>query len=156
MKDLLKTNCYDVQETIIIVGSCLASMQPNVYKKLEEISSNIYDVCLEKEHLNMIVTKIIGMLARKKVKNIIFATVDKSPHCIQLHYVIKELENAIDISNIQFKNYVAVDNKLIEIPLEIINLSKNLSKLKEENSTIRNFRIVQKEGNREVSRNVAH
>ena len=92
MKDLLKTNCYDVQETMIIVG----------------------------------------MVARKKVKNIIFATVDKSPHCIQLHYVIKELENAIDISNIQFKNYVAVDNKLIEIPLEIISLSKNLSKLKEE------------------------
>ena len=131
MKDLLKTNCFDVQETMIIVGSCLESMQPKAYKELEEISSNIYDVCLEKEHLNMIVTKIIGMVARKKVKNIIFATVDKSPHCIQLHYVIKELENAIDISNIQFKNYVAVDNKLIEIPLEIISLSKNLSKLKE-------------------------
>ena len=28
-------------------------------------------------------------------------------------------------------NYVAVDNKLIEIPLNIISLSKNLSKLKE-------------------------
>ncbi len=131
MKDLLKTNCYDTQETMIIVGSCLESMQPNAYKELEEISSNIYDVCLEKEHLNMVVSKIIGMIARKKVKNIIFATVDKSPHCIQLHYVIKELENAIDISNIQFKNYVAVNNKLIEIPLEIISLSKNLSELKE-------------------------
>ena len=44
MKDFLKTNCYDVQETMIIVGSCLKSMQPNAYKKLEEISSNIYDV----------------------------------------------------------------------------------------------------------------
>lgn len=106
-------------------------MQPNAYKELEEISTNIYDVCLEKEHLNMIVTKIIGMIARKKVKNLIFATVDKSPHCVQLHYVVKELQNAIDISNIKIVNYVAVDNKLIEIPLEIISLSKNLSKLKE-------------------------
>ena len=44
MKDLLKTNCYDVQETMIIVGSCLENMQPNAYKKLKEISSNIYDV----------------------------------------------------------------------------------------------------------------
>lgn len=131
MKDLLKTNCFDIQETMIIVGSCLKSMQPNAYKELEEISTNIYDVCLEKEHLNMIVTKIIGMIARKKVKNLIFATVDKSPHCVQLHYVVKELQNAIDISNIKIVNYVAVDNKLIEIPLEIISLSKNLSKLKE-------------------------
>lgn len=78
----------------------------------------------------MVVTKIIGMLARGKVKKVIFATVDKSPHCIQLHYVIKELENAMDISNIEIINYVAVDNQLIEIPLEVISLSKNLSKLK--------------------------
>lgn len=106
-------------------------MQPKAYKELEKISSNIYDVCLEKEHLNMVVTKIIGMVARGKIKKLVFATVDKSPHCVQLHYVIKELENAIDISNIEIINYVAVDNKLIEIPIEIISLSKNLSKLKE-------------------------
>lgn len=71
------------------------------------------------------------MLTRGKVKKIIFATVDKSPHCVQLHYVIKELENAIDISNIEIINYVAVNDKLNEIPLEVISLSKNLSKLKE-------------------------
>ena len=50
---------------------------------------------------------------------------------MQLHYVIKELENAIDISNIEIINYVAVNDKLNEIPLEVISLSKNLSKLKE-------------------------
>lgn len=131
MKDLLKTNCFDTQETMIIVGSCLESMQPEAFKELEKNSNNIYDVCLEKEHLNMVVTKVIGMLARKKIKRLIFATVDKSPHCVQLHYVLKELENSIDISNIEIKNYVAVDNKLIEIPIEIIGLSKNLAKLKE-------------------------
>lgn len=139
MKDLLKTNCFDIQETMIIVGSCLKSMQPNAYKQLEQISSNIYDVCLEKEHLNMVVTKIIGMLARGKMKNLIFATVDKSPHCVQLHYIIKELENAIDISNIKIKNYVAVNDSLIEIPLEVISLSKNLSKLKEKNERKNNI-----------------
>ena len=131
MQDLLKTNCFDVKETMIIVGSCLERMQPNAYKKLEQISTNIYDVCLEKEHLNMVVTKIIGMIARGKIKKMIFATVDKSPHCIQLHYVVKELENAVDISKIEIINYVATDNKLIEIPIEVISLSKNLSKLKE-------------------------
>ena len=131
MKDLLKTNVFDVQETMIIVGSCLNRMHPEAYRELEQISSNIYDVCLEKEHMNMVVTKIIGMVARGKIKKLVFATVDKSPHCVQLHYIIKELENAIDISNIEIINYVAVNNELIEIPIEIISLSKNLSKLKE-------------------------
>lgn len=131
MKDLLKTNCFDVTETMIIVGSCMEQMQPKAFEELKNISNNIYDVCLEKDHLNMVVTKIIGMLARGKVKKLIFASVDKSPHCVQLHYVVKELENAIDLSNIEIVNYVAVDNKLIDIPIDVISLSKNLSKLKE-------------------------
>lgn len=130
MKDLLKTNVFDVEEIMIVVGSCLSSMQPKAYEELEKISNNIYEVCLEKEHMNMVVTKIIGMLARGKVKELIFATVDKSPHCVQLHYVVKELENAINLENINIKNYVAVDNRLVEIPMEIIGLSKNLAKLK--------------------------
>ena len=50
-----------------------------------------------------------------------------------MHYVVKELENAIDLSNIEIVNYVAVDDKLVEIPIDIISLSKNLSKLKEKN-----------------------
>lgn len=131
MKDLLKTNCFDVEETMIIVGSCIQNMQPKAYEELLKISNNIYEVCLEKEHLNMVVTKIIGMLARGKIKRLIFATIDKSPHCIQLHYVVKELENAISLDNIEIINYVAVDNKLVEIPIEVIGISKNLSKLKE-------------------------
>lgn len=131
MKDLLKTNCFDTQETMIIVESCLESMQPEAFKELEKISNNIYEVCLEKEHLNMVVTKLIGMVARENIKKLIFATIDKSPHCVQLHYVIKELENAMDLSNIEIINYVAVNNKLVEIPIEVISISKNLSKLKE-------------------------
>ncbi len=134
MKELLKTNCFDTEETMIIVGSCLKNMAPNAFKQLEEISSNIYEVCLEETHLNMVVTKIIGMVARKNIKKLIFATVDKSPHCIQLHYVVKELENAIDLKEIEIINYVAQNDKLNEIPLEIIGLSKNLSKLKEKYS----------------------
>ncbi len=131
MKELLKTNCFDTSETMVIMGSCLPSMQPVAYKQLKEISESIYEVCLEETHLNMVVTKIIGMIARKKVKRLIFATVDKSPHCIQLHYVVKELENMMSLENIQIENYVAKDNQLIKIPIEIISLSKDLSRLKE-------------------------
>ena len=79
----------------------------------------------------MVVTKMVGMVARKGIKKLVFATVDKSPHCVQLHYIVKELENAMDLSDIEIVNYVAVDNKLVEIPLEVIGLSKNLAKLKD-------------------------
>ncbi len=129
MKEVMKANIYDVDDTIIIVGSCLRNMQPQGFEKLESISSNIYDLCLEETHINMAITKIGGMLRTGKVHNIIFATVDRSPHCIQMHYIQDELRKMMNIDNIKITNYVVVDNELVEIKPEIISLSKNLSGL---------------------------
>ena len=60
----------------------------------------------------MAITKIGGMLRTGKIHRIIFAIVDKSLHCIQMHYIQDELK---------------------EITSEIIFLSKNLSELKKKN-----------------------
>ena len=130
MKEVMKTNIYDVEDTIIIVGSCLKNMQPKGYDKLSSISKNIYELCLEETHVNMAITKIGGMLRTGKVHNIIFATVDKSPHCIQVHYIQDELKKMMNIENIKITNYVVVNDELVEITPEIISLSKNLSELK--------------------------
>jgi hypothetical protein len=129
MKELMKTNIYDIDDTIIIVGSCLKNMQPKGYKELEKKSKNIYDLCLEETHVNMAITKIGGMIRTGKVHNIIFATVDKSPHCIQMHYIQDELRKMMNIDNINITNYVVKDEKLIEINKDTISLSKNLSEL---------------------------
>ena len=131
MKEVMTTNIYDIDETIIIVGTCLKSMQPKGYKKLEKISKNIYSLCLENTHVNMAITKIGGMIRTGKVHNIIFATVDESPHCIQMHYIQDELREMMNLENINIKNYVVVNDELIEISPELILLSKKLSELKE-------------------------
>ena len=128
-KNLLKTNCFDIDKKMTIIGSCLESMFPIIYQKLEQESTNIYEVCLEETHLNMVITKIAGMLARNHIKEIKFVTVDKSPHCVQLHYVVKELENIMDLEKIHIENYVATNEGLIKVPIEVIGLSKNLAKL---------------------------
>ena len=129
MKEVMKSNIYDVKDTIIIVGSCLKNMQPKGYEKLKEISDNIYELCLEETHINMAITKIGGMIRTGKVHNIIFATVDKSPHCIQMHYIQDELKKMMAIDNVTITNYVVVGNELIKIRPEIISISKNLSEL---------------------------
>ena len=129
VRDLMKTNCYDVGETIIIVGSCLERMQKEAYRELEKISDDIFELCLEATHINMAITKIMGMLSRVQVEKIIFATVDKSPHCIQMHYIENEIAKAMNISNIDIIHYVAVNNRLIKISKEAISMSKALSKL---------------------------
>jgi len=128
-KDLMRTNCYDVGSTMIIVGSCLDKMQPEAYKDLIKMSDDIYEVCLEETHLNMVITKLIGMISRVKINKIIFATVDKSPHCVQLHYIENEIRKAMNIDELKMVHYVAVDNLLIEISNETIKKSKALSEL---------------------------
>ena len=131
MKELMKSNIYDVSETIIVVGSCLKSMQPEGYEKLQKISNNIYELCLEETHINMAITKIGGMIRTNKIKRIIFASVDKSPHCIQLHYIQDELRKIMNLENVEIENYVIVNNALFKIDREIISLSKNLKELSE-------------------------
>lgn len=131
MKELLKTNIYDVDETIIIVGSCLNRMQLKAFELLEKMSQNIYEICLEETHINMAITKIGGMIRTGKIKNIIFASVDKSPHCVQLHYIANELEKMMNLDLVSIRNFVVVDNNLIEIDKNVISLSKNLSKIAE-------------------------
>ena len=127
MKNLMKTNCYDIENEIAIIGSCLPNMQPKAFAEIGKMTQNIYEVCLEETHLNMAITKIGGMLSRVKVNKIIFATVDKSPHCIQVHYIEKELAKMMDLSNIEILHYVAVDNNLIKISNDTIKKSKCLS-----------------------------
>ena len=131
MKELMKSNIYDVGETIIIVGSCLKNMQPKGYEELQKISNNIYELCLEETHINMAITKIGGMLRTNKIKRIIFASVDKSPHCVQIHYIQDKLQKMMNLSNVIIENYVVVNNELIKIVPEIISLSKNLKELSE-------------------------
>lgn len=126
MKELMKTNIHDVEETIIVVGSCLKKMQSLGYENLEKISNNIYEICLEETHVNMAITKIGAMLRTNKIKRIIFASLNKSPHCIQLHYIQEELIKMMDLSNVEIENYVVVDNQLKKIDPETISLSKNL------------------------------
>ncbi len=127
MKDLMKSNIYDCGDEIIIVGSCLKSMQPKAYETLEQMKLPIFDLCLEQSHINMAITKILGMIRTKIIKHIIFASVDKSPHCIQIHYIQDEIRKLG--FNTKFTNYVSVDNELVEISPEIIKLSKNLKQL---------------------------
>ena len=127
MKDLMKSNIYDCSEEIIIVGSCLKAMQPKAYKQLEKMNLPIFELCLEQTHINIAITKLLGMIRAKNIKKVIFASVDKSLHCVQLHYIQDEITKLG--FKIKFLNYVAVDNNLIEIDQETISLSKNLCKL---------------------------
>ena len=91
MKELMKTNVYDVGESVLIVGSCLPDMEPEGFAQLCASSGHVFELCLEQTHINMAITKISAMLYTGKIRTLRFATVDRSPHCVQMHYIQNEL-----------------------------------------------------------------
>lgn len=79
MKELMKTNVYDVGESVLIVGSCLPDMEPEGFAQLCASSGHVFELCLEQTHINMAITKISAMLYTGKIRTLRFATVDRSP-----------------------------------------------------------------------------
>jgi hypothetical protein len=104
-------------------------MDEVAYNKLLQISSNIYDLCLEQTHINMAITKVGSMVRTGKIKKIIFATLNKSPHCVQVHYIQDELRKMMSLKNVEIVNYVADNGELIKISKKTISLSKDLLNL---------------------------
>lgn len=132
MKNLLETNIYDAKGKILICGTCLQFMQPKGYKKIIQDYDDILFLCLEKDHINMAITKVCGILSTGKVSSITFASVNKSPHCTQLHYIKNEIKRVMDSAKLpEMKNIIVQDNKIYEISDECLSISKDLVRLQE-------------------------
>ena len=128
MKPLISSNIYAPRGKVAVVGSCLEQMWPEAFCKVREMADEIYTLCLEETHINMAITKLGAVLSTGQVEKLIFASVDRSPHCTQLHYIRHELERMMPLA-VPVENYVAADGRLIFVDNETIELSKTLSKL---------------------------
>lgn len=127
MKNLMETNIYDVTEKICICGTCAPNMEKEAYKLLTEKYDNILFTCLENIHVNMVISKVTSMLRTNKIKEIAFASVDGSYHCIQLHLLRTEIEKIFP-NRFQIKNYILLDGKLYEIDSQTITNAKRFIK----------------------------
>lgn len=132
MKELLETNIYDVSGNVLICGTCLPNMQKEGYEVLSKDYDTILSLCLEKDHINMAITKICGMISTGKMKSVSFASVNKSPHCTQLHYIKNEIKRVMGEVDIEIKNIIVQNNEIFVIDDEILSLSKDLVRLSKE------------------------
>ena len=70
------------------------------------------------------------MIATGKIESLTFASVNKSPHCVQMHYIKHELERMMDKDRlVKIKNVIISKDKIYKIDDEVISLSKDLIRL---------------------------
>lgn len=127
MDNLLERNIYDLKGNILICGTCLPNMQKEGFEKIKDNYDTIVSLCLERDHINMAITKICGAISTNNIKSITFASVNKSPHCIGMHYIKNEINRMMDKKLIpEIKNIVIQNNKIYEINDRVLSLSKDL------------------------------
>lgn len=131
MAAFLETNVYSFRGTVLIYGACLPVVSPEGFRQVSEQADGCYALCLERDHLNMAITKLTAILGAGLVDRILFATVDRSPHCTQMHYMQHEIERVLP-EHIPMVSYVVVDDRPIRISPETVERSKSLSRLEME------------------------
>ena len=127
-QQLMETNVYAVRGRVLIVGACLPQVFPEAYRNLSADADQVYSLCLESIHINMAITKLSAVFGTGQVERLVFASVDRSPHCTQMHYIMHEIERTLK-KHVPVENCVVVDGEVIPVPEKAIDLSKSLGKL---------------------------
>ena len=127
---LMETNVYSVKGCVLVVGSCLPEVEPQAYARLAADADQVYTLCLETTHINMAVTKLSAIFGTGQLEKLALASVDRSPHCTQLHYIKHEIERTLP-KHVPVEDYVVSEGRIVPVPDAAIELSKSLAKLAE-------------------------
>lgn len=127
-QSLMETNVYSVKGKVLIVGACLPEVFPAAFYELSSGADQVYSLCLETTHINMAVTKLSAVFGTGQLEKLTFASVDRSPHCTQMHYIMHEIERTLK-DHVPVENYVVAEGEIIHVPERAIDLSKSLGKL---------------------------
>ena len=76
----------------------------------------------------MAITKLSAVFGTGQLEKLTFASVDRSPHCTQMHYIMHEIERTLK-DHVPVENYVVAEGEIIHVPERAIDLSKSLGKL---------------------------
>ncbi len=130
MRAFLETNVYSFRGAVLICGACLPEVSPAGFDTLCARADQVYSLCLERDHLNMAVTKLTAILGTGRVTRFLFASVDRSPHCVQLHYMTHEIERVVP-KHVPMESFVVTDDAVVPISPETVELSKSLARLED-------------------------
>lgn len=127
---LLETNLYALKGDVLVVGACLPERYPEAFEAMAARADMVCSLCLESTHLNMAVTKLSAALGTGQVTGLRFASVDRSPHCTQMHYIRHEIER-LTKDHAPLEDWVVNDEGAVRVPPEAVEWSKSLARLTE-------------------------
>lgn len=128
--NLLSTNVKSPSlkgASLLIHGTCLKSENKRVFDELSQGRVPL-EACLEETHMNIVGFKIATILRVSPPAEIVVLTMNGSPHCVQLHFVV---EQAIQLTNsaLKTRHLVVEKDTVHEVTPETVRLARHLGDL---------------------------
>ena len=103
---------------------------PEIVKEFSEADGGqaVLHVCLEETHVNQAGFKIGSIVKYSGVTKVTALTVDGSPHCVQLHFVIEDVKKHF-APEIETAHFVVEKGKVYEVSSEAVKKARHLSKV---------------------------
>ncbi len=118
---------------ILLMGRCVEVEHSDALVTFRDSGYSILSVCLEEEHINMVGFKLAGILRRCRdfLEEVAVLTVDGSPHCVQLHFMVEEAFKVTGLEGeIRRRHFVIVKGEgVVEVPKESVKVARYLSKV---------------------------
>jgi hypothetical protein len=134
IEPLMSTNVGDsrIREKgrVLLVGSCIPRKHPEIVQEFIDRNNGFFAlrVCLEEIHMNQAGFKIGSIISYSNVKTVTVLTVDGSPHCVQLHFVIEDIKRHFQ-PDVNVEHFVVEKGVLHEISSEAVKRARHLSQI---------------------------
>jgi len=115
---------------LLLVGSCMNSRFPGIVEEYREKDGGqaVLHVCLEEMHVNHAGFKIGSIIRYSGMNKVTVLTVDGSPHCVQLHFVVEDLKSHFT-PDIETAHFVVEKGKVHQVSRKAVKRARHLSKL---------------------------
>jgi hypothetical protein len=115
---------------LLLVGSCMMSRYPEIVEEYVNRKGGyaILQVCLEETHVNQAGFKIGSIVRYSNLEEVVALTVDGSPHCVQLHFVIEDIKRHFT-PDVETDHYVVERGKVHQISSKAVKRARHLSKI---------------------------
>ncbi|HDJ50915.1 MAG TPA: 4Fe-4S ferredoxin [Thermoprotei archaeon] len=113
------------KKKVLIASSCLRH-KDDVFSGFSD--AVILLACPERDHINVIGFKLLGLIIRCKPERVQVLTVDGSMHCVALHYIVEEVHKALN-GLFQRDHYVYSRGEIVNIPEKAVKVSRYLSRI---------------------------
>ncbi len=124
---------------LLVIGSCIPDRHPDILKRLQtdDPTRPVLHVCLEETHMNQAGYKLASIIRYSGIKSVTALTVDGSPHCVQLHYLLEDIKRHF-VPELMTSHYVIEKGELFRVTAEAVKRSRHLSKVCAQEQTPRN------------------